>query len=1050
MLLSIFSALFAQDRSTGRTLKGTVTDDGGTPLQAATVAVQGGRSVVTTDKDGHFEIFYPSGAKGLSISFVGMQSQNLTVKENANNLLVKLKPNSANALNDVVVIGYGTVKRKDLTGSVSTISAADLSRGNPSNVVSAMQGKVAGAVISTSDGAPGAGISIQVRGANSFISAQPLYVIDGIPYAVDNSNVNGGSSQSGDQASGNALAFLNPSDIESIEILKDASATAIYGSRGANGVVMITTKKGKRGADKVEFNGTTGIAMVDKKIKVLNAYQYALMRNEAVSNANYFEPTSSARALPFPGAVILDENGDSTYSSGPKDYIGKGTDWQKEIFQTGAVQNLTLNVSGASDKGNYMLSGNFLNQQGVIATSQFRQYGLRLNLYRNVNKWLVAGSNSNFATSTNTMVKTNNEDLSGGIGVVKSALAFAPTTELNDSTTRTFNVSTSITNPYVYVHGVKNLVLVNQFFTSNYLEATILPGLKFRQNIGYNLFQNQREQYFPRTVYEGYAVSGLAYDAQGWYTSFTSESILTFMKKIKQHDLNIMGGATSEYDYSRSKTQQVSGFVNDILQDNNLSGGTTITAPTTSRTKNTLVSFLGRITDNFMGRYMVTFSLRADGSSKFGDHHKWGYFPSAAFAWNISDEPFMDKLQKVISLAKLRLSYGRTGNQGISAYQTMTQLTTANYAYNGSLSSGYADNYWSGPGNNLLKWETTDQYDMGLDLGFLQNRINFHLDGYYKKTRDLLQYLTIPSSTGFGTEMVNSGAVTNRGLEITLNAIAINGQDFKWNIGGNFSINRNKITALGYGNTIQYATRINTNGDQPFVEMVGKPIGTLYGYVENGIYKNEAEVRTDPWYANQPDAIIKRAVGEVRYKDVNGDGSFTSSDKTIIGDVNPKFTYGFTSDFSYKHFDLSFLIQGVYGNDIINMNHYFLFNMGDYDNVLQDQWNNRWTFDNWQHATAPKAENQYWRQTYFTRRFIENGSYVRLKNVTLSYTVPLNVKWMNSLKCYLSGTNLLTLTKYKGFDPDINGYGNDPTRRGVDMGGYPGSKTFTLGVQCQF
>lgn len=1033
------------------TVKGRVVDEKGVPQGGITVSLKGTARAVSTKDDGTFELAGVPENAVLVFTSVGFETYSARLTTSNPFLNITLRYKSSN-LQDVVVIGYGTARRADLTGSIETLKGSDLTKGNPTNIVSGMQGKIAGTVITQSDGAPGAGLNIQIRGANSFLGGtQPLFVIDGIPYVNANSDATPSTiSGSGEQSTVNALAFLNPADIESIEILKDASATAIYGSRGANGVVIITTKKGRPGGDKVEADFNTGISKVIKEIKVLDAYGYASMQNEGVSNANYFEPGPTPRSLPYPGNwQPSSTNPDSmVYYKGPADYIGHSTDWQKEIFQTGIVNNYTLNFSGANDNGNYLISGNYIDQKGVIAFSKYRQYGIRFNITRNVKKWLVVGSNTNFMQSRNQLVKTNNENLDGGVGVVKAALAFAPTLPLYDSGTNNFTAATQVSNPYVYVKDVKNQVSISQIFSANYLEATLAKGLKFRQNIGISYFNNQREQYFPRTVYEGLAAKGLAYQAQGWYTSLTSESILTYLKKINQHLITITGGMTYENNESNTKYQQASNFVNDLLQDNNMAGGQSYTQPQTNKTKSNLVSFLGRINESYQDKYLLTISFRADGTSKFAKQNRWSYFPSAAFAWKFSNEKFMNGLQSVINDAKLRVSYGRTGNQAVSPYQTLSKLIPFPYTFNGALASGYADDVYAGPGNKNLKWETTDQFDAGLDLSFLQNRISFHGDIYYKKTHDLLQNVSIPPTTGFSTQLMNRGSIENKGLELTVAALPLRNNSFTWNVSANISFNRNKILSLGDDVTEQFATRINTNGDQPFIQRPGLPIGAVYGYVESGIYRNEAEVRADPVMAAQPDAIIKRTVGEIRYKDINGDGAITAADRTIIGDVNPKFTYGFSNDFTYRNFNLNVLIQGVYGNQILNMNTYFLSNIGGFNNVPQYVYDGRWTFDNWENAQGPKAEQQYWRKFQFTSRYLENGSYIRLKNVSLGYNV--KTSFVQTLRVYVSCANLVTITKYKGYDPDINGYGDDPARRGVDMGGYPGSRVLNFGIQCIF
>ena len=1034
-------------------LKGKVTDSTGKPIAGVSVTLRGTSYGTVTGTDGTFSLSLSTGTHtgSLVFSYVGMESRTIPIgKRDFFDVVLKTE---ATAMNDVVVIAYGTVRKKDLTGSIETINNEDLNKGAPTNIVSALQGKVAGAVITQSDGAPGAGLNIQIRGINTFLGgSQPLYVIDGIPYVMANSNATPSSVEGSEQSTINALSFINPADIESISILKDASATAIYGSRGANGVVIITTKKGKRGEDRVEFNINNSVARVIKEIKMLDAYGYASMQNEAVTNANYFEPGPTPRTLPYPGDwQTSPTNIDSViYYKGPKDYIGHSTDWQKAIFQQGKTQNYSLDFSGGGDAGSYLISGHYLQQTGVIINSHYTQYGVSANLNRNVKKWLTVGSNTTFNHSTDQMVKTNNEDLSGGVGVVKAALAFPPTATVYDSGTSTFTAATQVSNPVLYATTVKNQIMVDQVFSSNYVQATLLKGLTFRENLGISYFNNQREQYYPRTTYEGLSDLGLAYQSQGWYNSLTQESILTYMRTIHQNVLTALVGQSYENDESSTKSQEANDFVNDILQDNNMAGGQDYTQPQTNKTKSDLVSFYGRLTDTWKERYLFTVSFREDGTSKFAPQNHWSFFPSGAFAWIVSNEPFMKMMQSTFNDVKLRTSYGRTGNQAVNPYETMDQLVPTPYVFGGSLANGYSDNVYAGPGNINLRWETTDQYDAGLDFGVLKNLITFHGDVYYKRTHHLLQNITIPPSSGFSSQLVNRGEIDNKGLELTVGASPIVGKTFSWNISGNISFNRNKIASLGGGVTQQFATRIETNGDQPFIQKVGQPIGALYGYVEQGIYKNLAEVQADPVENGQGSAIIQRMVGEIRYADLNHDGVITPADETLIGNVNPKFTYGLTNNFTYKRFDLNILIQGVYGNDIVNMNTYYLSNIGQFNNVTQSMWNNRWTFANWDHATDPKAEQQYWRYFLFTRRFIENGSYIRLKNVSLGYNFQLRTKAIQTLRAFFSGTNLITITKYSGYDPDINGYGEDPSRRGVDMGGYPSAKTYNLGIQCTF
>lgn len=1044
--LPVHSTLFQQKELI---VRGKVAD-GNTPgsfLQGVTISVKGGRQIAATDAAGNFMIRVPE-KSWLVFSAVGYKSQEYQALRNEDQLIITLQVAVA-GLDEVVVIGYGAAKRSDVTGAISSVKGSEITKGSPTNLLSGLQGRVAGVVINQNDGAPGAGLSMQIRGTNSFLGGtQPLYVIDGAPLASNNSGATPGSVEAGDKQSINALAFLNPSDIESIDILRDASATAIYGSRGANGVVMITTKKGKKGGDKVELNLNYGLTQVIRKIDMLDAYQYASLQNEAYANSNYFEGTNYA--LPFPGEWIpsMADPNVLYYAKAPEDFIGNSTDWQDEILRTAQTHNHTLTLSGGDEKGSYSLSGNYLNQQGVISSSSFRKYGISMNLSRNVKKWMTAGSFTSFSRSENKMVKTNTEDLSVQAGVVRAALAFQPTVGVFDSTLNDFARSITTSNPYLYVNNVLNSIDVSQVFSSNYVEIALPAGFKFRQNLGIGIYGSQRDQYFPRLVYEGMQSQGLAYKSDYNSRSVTSESILSYLNDFGAHTVSATAGATYESFVSNYKNQQASNFVNDLLQNNNMAGGQVYSQPRSGKSSTALASMLARVNYTYDSRYMFTASFRRDGSSKFAKNNKWAFFPSAAIAWNIGNERFMSD-NKIISDAKIRMSYGRTGNQAINPYQSLSKLIPYNYAFNGSLSSGYADDIWAGPANENLKWETTDQYNIGADLAFLENRIRLNVDYYSKKTFDLLQNIVTPGSTGFTFALQNVGSVSNKGLEVALSATPVSGKDFTWNIGGNIAFNRNRI--LDIGNVAeQFASSVKFNNDLPFIQRAGLPIGALYGYVEDGIFRNEAEVRANPFYAHQSDAIIKRTIGEVRYRDITPDGVLTDKDRIVIGDVNPDFTYGFTTDFNYRNFDFSLFIQGVKGGDILNMNTLYLSNVGAYNNVTQTIYDNRWTPENWEHATQPKAEVQYWRTFQFSRRFIEDGSYLRLKNVNIGYNWQPKMRLIEKLRVFVSAANLLTITNYSGFDPDVNGYGENPALRGVDLGGYPNSRVINIGVQCVF
>jgi TonB-linked SusC/RagA family outer membrane protein len=470
----------------------------------------------------------------------------------------------------------------------------------------------------------------------------------------------------------------------------------------------------------------------------------------------------------------------------------------------------------------------------------------------------------------------------------------------------------------------------------------------------------------------------------------------------------------------------------------------------TSRFQSTLISFLSRANYNYNDRYFFTLSHRQDGSSKFGKDNKWAGFSSAALAWKISSENFMKKMESISDL-KLRLSYGQTGNQGIGSYASLAKLSVYNYPFGGAVQTGLANDLYAGPANEKLKWETTTAYNLGLDLGMFKNRINLTVDLYQKTTDNLLQNLIIPSSSGFQTKLVNSGSVQNKGLEATLSGVIIKNKAFEWNSNFNISFNRNKILSLSPDVTEQYGRNIST-GDAPFIQTVGQPIGALFGYVEDGYYRNEADVRSDPAFNGQSSALILRAIGEIKYRNFDSDNSSISqSDRTFIGDVNPDYTFGFSNNFKYKRVELSVFVNGVQGNDIINMNNRFNGNLGTNKNITQEMLDGAWAADkDNSNATGPKVIRQSFRNLLFSRRFVEDGSFVRIKNVTLSYDIPVKTKSISAIKASLGVNNLYTFTNYSGFDPEINSYGDNPALFGVDLGGYPNSRTYNLSLRCNF
>ena len=1059
VFLLLFTLCFlhieAQQQIKGRIMDGSHNE----PLIGASIQVPGTSIGTVADLDGNFSFTLPEGKFLIQVSMIGYKTQVVNVKGKTE-VDVSLYEDAA-VMEEVVVIGYGTMKKRDLSGSVSQIKGDELKAGGAPDVAHGLQGKIAGVDVKQSDGSPGAGVSITVRGANSFsTSSQPLYIVDGVPYGTDPNGMPGSDANSGNNQQTSPLTMINPNDIEKIEVLKDASATAIYGSRGANGVVIITTRKGQVGKPKIEVNSSWSIQWIGRRVKMLDPYNYALYQNEAAANSRYYEqgtqtnPYRGEWSYPYVGGEPVYSQG--TYNPSPEDFLNpglrtdeygnvdevSGADWQDEIYQTGLLQDYSVNVSGGSENGYYSLSGGYTDQKGIIKNTGFTRYNLGLNVSRHITNWLEIGTNQYFTNAVTDFQRTNSENT----GIIRSALIFPPTYGPHAETEQLDELNWLAANPVNYVNGAKDQLKQISWFSSSFLEVKIKPWLKFRQNLGLGYNDGHRGTYYDRHTQEGKSPNnGKAGKASSIWKSLTSESLLTADYTYGIHKFNAVAGITFEKGVGENESMTATNFPNDWTKDANMSLALDRPTVSSSSTEQSLESFLGRINYTLADKYIFTASIRSDGSSSFAKDHKWATFLSGAFAWRAIDEKFIQDLH-IFSNLKFRLSYGETGNQAIGAYRTLTVLQAANYPYNGSLSSGVSMIDWRGPTNKDLKWETTNQFNAGIDLGFFENRLQITVDYYYKKTRDLLQNVTIPSSSGFSQMLVNSGNVVNQGVEITLTADIFRQKEFSWSLNANFALNRNKINGL---NGDQYATSLWSKADQVFLQRNGYPIGTLYGYVEDGFYDNIAEVRSNPAYASLSDEEALRFVGEIKYRDLNGDGQITEDDRTIIGDTNPKFTYGITNNFSWKDLNLSFMLQGSQGNDILNYNLTDI-TMSNQGNITIDAYNGRWTEATAANAYWPKASAGYTRTWLASNRYVENGSYLKMKYVTLSYDWKRPVPWMEKIRLSLTVNNVFTITKYSWFDPDVNAGGSNASCPGVDSYSYPSARSFTFGLNFVF
>jgi len=1061
VMLFVFSFLLGllswQDVFSQVQVKGKVIDKQGEALLGVNVVLGGTTTGTTTDLDGNYSISVPSEKSVLRFSFIGFVSQE--VKVGSRTRIDITLEEETQGLDEVIVVGYGSVKKRDLTGSIASVKSEDLMKTNPTSINQALQGKIAGVQVNQSDGAPGAGVSIQIRGANSFTtSSEPLYVIDGVPFNI-------GEAPGTDYATkqtNNPLNLINPRDVKSIEVLKDASSTAIYGSRGANGVILITTKSGSEGKTKVELSVNYGLSSPVKLIDVLSASEYAQYRNEGTINGYTYDGKDfvSDDQLPYPTPgrwsyikgtdpeTGMEAVVDSTYLPSPQDYadgyMNNGTNWQDQIYQTAFTQDYNLSISGGDKKGQYMFSMGALDQQGIILNSYFKRYSIRSNINRKVTDWLEFGNNLTASKSENRLARTNTETY----GIVNTAIAFNPTRTIFDPdqpSGYSEDYSTGLSNPYLYVRSAKNILESMHLYNSTYANITFTDYLSFRQNLGYGYSQDKRNQYYNRYISGGVApTNGYASQSDSYYESITAESMLTFNKQIAEiHHVNAVVGWSLENVFWGSKSMSGYGFANDYNEENNMGAALTQNPNSSSKGETALMSYLGRVNYVLLDKYLITASFRRDGSSRLANN-RWSNFASGAFAWRLSEEKFIKNLGLFDNL-KLRVSYGQTGNQGVNAYATRSRMTVQQYPIDGVLTTGLAEDRWGGPASPNLKWETTDQYNAGLDVSFLDSRISFAIDAYQKKTHDLLQYAYIPMSTGFQSIATNYGDVKNKGLEISGDFLIINDNDFSWKLNANVSINRNEIGGL---NSDQFSD-VAWGLESMFLRRNGEPIGTIYGYQEDGYFDNEAEVRASPMYKNESDAKIKSMIGQVKYKDNNNDGVIDDRDKTIIGDTNPDFTYGITNVVTYKNFTLSFFLQGTQGNDILNVN-LKNYNMASSSNMPKFVWDNRWTEANRENAEFPRADVTFTRSLKASDRYVENGSYLRMKNLTFAYRLNKPITEIESVNLTVAVNNLFTITKYNWYDPDVNTFGSDVSRRGVDMDSYPSARTFNLGIQVNF
>jgi TonB-dependent starch-binding outer membrane protein SusC len=996
-------------------VSGKVTDDKGEPLPGALITVAGTTTGTVTDFNGNYTLTVPDGAT-LIFSFIGFEAMRVQV-DNRSRIDVTLIPDAA-SLEEVVVIGYGTVKKSDLTGSVSSLKEKDFNPGANASVDQLMLGRSAGVQINQTSSEPGGGVSVRIRGSSSLNAGnEPLYVIDGLP--IDNnttlSSSGGGTGTGNNLNPRNPLNSINPNDIASIEILKDASATAIYGSRGANGVILITTKRGTKGKVSVNYDFNSGIQTVPNKLEVLNTGQYIQFMND----------------------LAIDEGRNPEFSSSEIAEIGQGTDWQDQIYQTAPMSSHNVSASGGDENTTFFSSLNYFDQDGVLKRSGIKKYIARVNVERKLGSKVVLGINLNtsLVKDENSIDGVNNNE---DAGPINSSLLYDPTEPIFSSNGN-FSQSKNLTinNPMSLVKGISSSNLTNRTMGSIYLSYTIIEGLNAKLNFGSDRQTARRDLYNSKLTLIGASANGIANIATLERSNVLLEYTMDYIKKLNDVSvISFLGGVTYQYFNTRSFAGTIRGFPSDALLTNNLGlGDANLDNLSSNQEDNSLLSYLSRVNFTHKDRYLLTASFRADGSSRFGENNKFGYFPSLALGWRLSEENFMPK---VFDDFKLRASWGLTGNQDIDNYASLTTFTTgANAVLNNVVVRGTRPSRIANPN---LKWETTEQANIGFDASILEGRISGTFDFFVKKTSNMLLNLPLPLATGFGSILSNVGNMENKGFEMLINSTNINAKNFTWNTSFNFSTIRNKVTNLGDVTDIITGS-IQAIGPTAIVR-VGYPAYSYFGYEVSGIFQNGGEISNSAQPNSKPGYPI--------FTDFNGDNRITPLDQVILGSPFPDYTFGVNNSFSFKRFQFDFFFQGQQGGDLLNINMIeSLYPNNARRNRITEQVIDRWTPNNptakWPSGVQPSAYGGGKVNTLS----LQDASYIRLKNVQLAYDMEVSkFKFIQSVRIYIVGQNLLTFTDYIGFDPEANAFGRSNVK--VDYNGYPLARTWMIGLNVGF
>lgn len=1022
-----------------RTVTGVVTSGtDGEALIGVSVQVKERPQVGTiTDFEGRYSLQARSN-ETIVFSYIGFKSQEVKASKTVVN--VELEEDSE-ILDEVVVVGYGTMKRSDLTGSVVSVGEDEIKQSIVTSLDQALQSKAAGVSVTQNSGTPGGGISVSIRGINSLNGNEPLYVIDGVAISGNN------------DSNSSVLSSINPSDVVSMEILKDASATAIYGSRASNGVVLITTKQGQAGKTRITYEGYYGLQQLPKKLGVMNLREYAEYQNLRAEVIGFGERAEFAD-------ISL---------------LGEGTDWQGEIFQNASMHNHQLNISGGNDNVKYSLSAGYLQQEGIAIGSDFERFSARVNMDNKITKWLSTGLRASVAQTTQ-----NNTIDSGNI--IRTAIEQLPDTPARNPDgswgAQAENMyGTYFSNPVAEALMRENYNRGLQMYVDFFADVTLWKGLVFRAEYAGNYYYSNTYQYTPSYDYGHYVQSSTGSRGANNGSNWTLKTYLTYNGTFGKHNISVMAGHEAQENSYETLYASRDNYLFNTIHELNM-GDSSTAKNSSGRGSSAIESYYGRLNYGYDDRYLATFTVRGDGSSSFGPANRWGVFPSMALAWKINNEKFLKDVKWLNNL-KLRLGWGLVGNQSASSYAYGVTMASAASIWGTGF---YAGNY----PNDKLKWEETKAWNAGIDLNLFDNRVEFIFDTYLKNTDNLLMQASLPSYvTGIiNSPWVNAGAMENKGAEFTLNTVNISKKDFTWRTGITISFNKNKITKLytetaGLSGTIDGAQTLTYS-------TVGQPVGQYYGYNVIGMFKEESDFYQRDADGNflldkngnrLPVALPENQhiakdevwVGDYIFEDLNGDGVIDEQDRTYLGNPEPKFSYGFNNTFTYKGFDMNIFINGVYGNKLVNLFRKDFTNPMRNSNLLKEAtgiahvelidpaqpeeiWNVH--VSNPESATVQRLNTADGNDNNrMSSRFVEDGSYLRIKNISLGYTFPQKWtrKWhIENLRVYMNIQNAFTFTKYKGYDPEVGAYNYNVLLRGVDYARYPSQRIYTVGLNLSF